>query len=212
MGRTLKEIFFRFSRSQGLRPAWNIFYKTVNPLTKSSLISNHPGIYLFYARHFKPDTFWVAPHPKTDLLVEGAGGCGTHALVSYIKKHNPDIDVAHTCEVPATIKYAVKQGIPVIVPTRNMLEYIRSVVTRFPQISQGNAMKVYTHFHKQVYPLSTHIIIADFQEIIREPRNIIERCNEKFGTAFNTGDNILPRVRTTMETRVENIEEAHQVK
>ena len=194
----IKNILFRFSVSKTARPLWNWFYTLLNPLTKSSFIAKRPAVYFFYARHFKPDTFWELPGPETDICIEGAGGCATHALVAYVRKHNPSINIAHTCEVPATVRYSVAHGIPTIVPVRNVLEYMTSVTTRFSHLSRRNALKAYCTFYAEIWPMRDHYVIADFNRLLKEPRSIVEECNQMFGKNFHTGDNVLPKIKTTM--------------
>lgn len=199
MGTAIKTLFDAFAGSRKIRPVWNLFYRLVNPLTKASLLASNPALYLAYARHFKPGDFWTAPGPDTQLLIEGAGCCATHSFTAYVRQFNPGLRIAHTCEVPATVKYCVRRGIPVIVLTRNMVEFVRSATERFPQISTANARRIYVHFHRHVLPLRDRIVVADFLEVTAHPRAVVEACNRLYGLNLNPGDDQLPRIRTTQE-------------
>ena len=186
--------------SKRLRPLWNLCYRLICPLTRAGgLISKSPRLYLWYARHIKPDTFWEAPEPDTDLLIEGAGASATHSLVAYVRKHNPNLKISHTCEVSATVKYCLKKNIPVIVPVRNIIEYVDSLTERFPQMSRRTARMCYVSFYKYILRVRGHVVIADFREIIANPARVMDRCNKFYGTSFNEGDNILPKIRTAQE-------------
>lgn len=195
---SLKQILYGWTANKRLRSLWNFSYRILCPLTRAGgLISTSPTIYLWYAKHIKPDTFWEAPGSDTDLLIEGAGASATHSLVAYVRKHNPELKISHTCEVPATVKYCLKNNIPVIVPVRNILEYVDSLTERFPQVSRRTARMCYVSFYKYILKVRGRVVIADFREIIEQPAEVMTRCNEFYGTSFNVGDNELPRIRTT---------------
>lgn len=204
----MKQWLYAFSQSRRLRPVWNVFFKCIQPITKSSILSNHPSVYLWYARHLKPDTFWTAPDEHTELLVEGPGGCATHALAAYIRKHNPGIRLSHNCEVPATVKYCVRRGIPIIIPLRNIVDFERSVTERFPQISSRNAIRIYVNFYREIIPLREYCLTARFEEITAHPASVIEACNHRYGTSFNIGDDVLPRIRTSQDLRAEDADQS----
>lgn len=195
---SLKKILYAWTESKQLRPLWNLSYRIICPLTRAGgLISRLPSLYLCYAKHIKPDTFWEAPGPDTDLLIEGAGASATHSLVAYVRAHNPDLKISHTCEVPATVKYCLQNNIPVIVPVRNIVEYVDSLTERFPQVSRRTAQMCYVSFYKYILKVRGRVVVADFREIIEKPSEVIARCNEFYGTDFNVGDNNLPRIRVT---------------
>ncbi len=187
--------------SPKLQPLWNWVYRMICPLTRAGgIISRVPFIYLWYAKNFKPDTFWQAPDANTDLLIEGAGASATHSLVAYVKAHNPDLNISHTCEVSATVKYCLEKGVPVIVPVRNVVEYVDSLVTRFPQTSERTARMCYESFYRYILKVRSKVVVADFRDIIDNPAEVIRRCNELYGTSFNIGNNELPRVRTIQKS------------
>lgn len=196
----LKTVLYRFTMSPRLRPLWNSAYRVICPMTRAGgLISSSPTFYLWYAKHIKPDTFWEAPDENTDLLIEGAGASATHSLVEYVRKHNPDLKISHTCEVPATVKYCLHRRIPVIVPVRNIIEYVDSIVTRFPQTSDRTARMCYTSFYKYILKVRRRVVIADFRDITANPASVIHQCNELYGTSFNEGDNVISRIRTIQQ-------------
>jgi hypothetical protein len=194
---TLQRCFDRFSKSAKYRPLWTVFYRLTHPVTKSSVLSRYPALYFPYARWLKPATFWTLPDERTGLLIESAGSSASFAFAEYVKKHNPDLRVSHGCEVPATVKFAVRHGIPVIVLTRNMLDFVQSAISRFPQTAVRNAVRCYADFHRHLLPLRDKIVVADFHVVREDPAGVIRACNAKYGTAFNEGDNVLPRIRKT---------------
>jgi hypothetical protein len=196
----LQKSLYKMTASSRLRPLWNLCYRIICPLTRAGgLISKSPRLYLWYAHNIKPDTFWEAPGPDTDLLIEGAGASATHSLVAYVLKHNPDLKISHTCEVSATVKYCLKNKIPVIVPVRNIIEYVDSLTVRFPQMSRKTARMCYVSFYKYILKVRGHVVIADFRDIITNPADVVKRCNEFHGTTFNEGDNVLPKIRTSQQ-------------
>lgn len=194
---SMKNILYAWTMNKRLRPLWNFCYRIICPLTRAGgLISKSPALYLWYAKHIKPDTFWEAPGPDTDLLIEGAGASATHSLVAYVRKHNPELKISHTCEVSATVKYCLKNNIPVIVPVRNIVEYVDSLTERFPQVSRWTARMCYVSFYKYILRVRGQVVVADFREIIKNPAEVVSRCNAFYGTSFHVGDNELPTIRT----------------
>lgn len=195
MSGTLREAIYRFYGSNKHRGLWDRLYRLIQPITKASILARSPALFFFYARHFKPGDFWILPDEQTDLLIEAPGHCATHSFVAYVQKHNPNLRISHTCEVSATVKYCLARNIPVIVLTRNVMDYVRSATTRFSMISRSNALRCYTAFYKDVLPLREHLVVADFPEVIHHPREVLERLNEKYGLELNTGDDELPWIR-----------------
>jgi hypothetical protein len=192
----IQKVIYKFTMSKRFRPVWNLIYRLICPLTRAGgIISQVPALYLWYAKHIKPDTFWEAPDADTDLLIEGAGASATHSLVAYVRKHNPELKISHTCEVPATVKYCLAKKIPVIVPVRNIMEYVDSLVTRFPQTSDRTARLCYTSFYEYIIKVRHRVVVADFHDIVENPAEVVRRCNEFYGTDFNVGDNQLPAIR-----------------
>ena len=139
-----------FAHAPRLRPAWNLFYRCINRLTKCGPVANKPGLYFLYARLFKPGDFWVLPNRNTELLIESAGAAASHAFRTYVQKHNPEVNLAYGCEVPATLKYAQRHTIPAVVLTRAREAFVSSVTERFPQITHRNAERIHATFHEQV--------------------------------------------------------------
>ena len=193
----MKKFFEAFSNSARWRSCWVAFYRVAVRVTKQSILSRTPWAYRLFARYLKPGDFRIFPGIFTDLVVETAGSSASCALVEYIKKHNPGIRVAYGCEAPAPVIHAVRLGLPVIITTRNMLETAHSGRERFQQNSPENNMRSYYVFCKAIYPYYDQLEIADYYEIVANPCSIVARCNRRFGTNFNLGDNVLPRVRHT---------------
>ena len=193
----LKKWLESFSKSRKLRPCWNLFYSLVTRLTKQSIIARSPALYRLYAKWCKPDDFWTFPDGNTDLVVESVGCSASFALVAYIEKHNPGIRIAHGCEVPASVIYAVEHRLPVIVPTRNLLDTVRSGVDRYPQNTPKNIMRNYHFFTRAIQPLVDRILVVDFHNVRSDPQGVLNACNKHFGTALNSGDNVLPKIRLT---------------
>ena len=161
---SIKDILYMWTASKRLRPVWNLCYRLICPLTRAGgPISKSPRLYLWYAKHIKPDTFWEAPELDTNLLIEGAGASATHSLVAYVRKHNPDLKISHTCEVPATVKFCLQNNIPVIVPVRNIMEYVDSLTERFPQVSRRTARMCYISFYKYILKVHNRVVVADFR-------------------------------------------------
>ena len=190
-----KRFIESFNRSNSLHVLWIPFYRFAQLFVKCGPIATCPTIYFYYARHFKPGHFWHLPEPDTNLIIEGAGSCAMHGMAEYVKKHNPGLKVAYGCEVPATVLYGVRNRIPTLVLTRNLLGFTHSTVSRYPQSSKGTAMRAYLTFHRAVFPIMDRVVVSDFEKTRNQPQTVIRELNDFYGLSLNEGDNILPKIR-----------------
>jgi len=194
----MKNFFKKMCENPRYRKPWDIFFKMIHPITKATILASWPALWLPFSRRLKPPgPHWKAPDPDTQLLIESPGSCATIAFIEYFKKHNPEVRLAYCCEVPATVKYCAKRNIPVILLTRNVLDFVRSGVTRYSQITRGNAFRAYSYFHRQILPIREQVVVVDFHIVRVDPKEAISRCNDFYGTAFETGDNALPETHHT---------------
>jgi len=192
----MKRWFHRLSESPGLTWLWHPVYRIASRATRCGLLAREPGLYRWYARIFRRRGACVVPDSRTDLVVESPGACASHAVVEYIRKHNPDIRITCYAQVPASVIYAVRHRIPAIVLTRNIMDFVASYVSRFPEVTERNAIRYYVAFYAAVMPYRRRIVIGDFQRVIHEPDALVRECNRLYGTQLNEGDGVLPRIRT----------------
>jgi len=191
--------------SQPAEKLLKLTYPLISLVTRCGPISRYPALYFPYARLFKtgphPDLMpWSLPDANTQLVIEEPGSCANHSLATYVKKHNPDLRLATLTHSAAPARFATRHGIPCIVLTRDILGFVCSSVSRFPHLySPRVAARIYTSFYKSILPVIDRVVVAQFQDVIRDPREVIRAVNGRFSVEFNLGDGALPHIRGTAE-------------
>jgi len=138
------------------------------------------------------------PDKSTDLVIEEPGACGNHSLATYFEQHNPGKKLATLTHAAAPVIYAARHGIPCIVLTRDIIGYVDSCTDRHPAwFSEWMAVEFYCSFFRSVMPYRWGFVTATLDEIAEDPRNVMAKVNVRFGTEFDTGNGVLPRIRHT---------------
>ena len=180
-------------------------YPLISLVTRQRPLAAWPWLYFPYAkmfRRFKPGAHNVAqrclPDENTNLVIEGPGSGGNHSFAAYFRKWNPSERVSTLTHCAATVRYAVKRGIPCVVLSRDIMGYINSHTKRFPHLyTPGVAARCYTSFFLSVWDYRAGFVLAQLHEIIDRPDMVIRQINAQFGTVFNAGDGLLPRIRVS---------------
>ena len=178
-------------------------YPVVSRITRTSLLASSPMLYRIYARWLRPEFGhgmhpWSVPDKHTDLVMEEAGACGNHSLATYFERHNPGVRLATLTHCAAPVIYAVRHGIPCIVLTRDIVGYVDSCMSRMSDwYTPAMAMRCYCSFFRAVMPYRNRFVTATLEDICEDPRNVMTNVNVKFGTEFNVGNGMLPRIRHT---------------
>ncbi len=180
-------------------------YPWIARATRCAPLSTYPALYFPYARVFRrpspvPFTPWSLPDGTTNLVIEEPGSCGNHSMAAYFRKHNPEMKLATLTHCAASVRYAVAHDIPCIVLTRDILGYIHSSVSRFPHLYTPRvAVMCYASFYKSILNVMDRVVVARLHDITKDPRPTLQAVNDKFGTTFNIGDGVLPKIRATAE-------------
>ena len=176
-------------------------YPTIARITRASILARSPFLYFAYARWFKPKLEqwkhqWSLPDRNTDLVIEEAGACGNHSLAAYFEQHNPGKRLATLTHAAAPVIYAARHGIPCIVLTRDIVGYVDSCTGRMGDwYTPAMATMCYCAFFKAIMPYRGGFVTATLDMIASDPRNVIARVNDRFGTEFDIGNGVLPRIR-----------------
>ena len=180
-------------------------YPLIAMVTRASILARSPALYFAYARLLKPQFEswkhpWSIPDEHTDLVIEEPGACGNHSLATYFDRHNPGKRLATLTHCAAPVIYAARHGIPCIVLTRDIMQYVDSCTGRHPAwFSADTSVRNYCAFFRAVMPYRKGFVTATLDMIAADPRNVIAGVNERFGTQFNVGNGVLPHIRHTSE-------------
>lgn len=149
------------------------------------------------ARLWRKDVPLGLPDARTELIIASPGHCASHALLKYITQYNPDRNILLGPHAPAPIVYAVRHGIPCVILTKDFLAYMKSSYHSSNPTAGHNPML----FYKRILPVLEELLVVRFEDLIKEPKEIVEKINQRFSLDLNTGDNVLPRVRTYVSSK-----------
>ena len=122
--------------------------------------------------------------PETQLVIEGyPRSANTFAVMAFRQAQREKVRVAHNLHVPAQVIRASRWEIPALVLIRDPKDAILSFVMRDP-ISADQALKHYISFYEALAEYRDDFVLGTFEEVTSDYGTVIERVNERFGTAF----------------------------
>jgi hypothetical protein len=184
-----------WSTNPGLARSWQWAYQRAERWTKQSILARWPG-FMPLMRFLRPtNAGWSWPQADTQLVVDGPGSCAMAATLEYIRKWNPDLRLAGSTEIPATVIWAIAQHIPVVVLSRSGLAVARSGAQRYPQHTLTNKLRTVYYFNKSLLPYLGQFLLVEFHDIKRAPQLVVQEINKRFGLSLCEGDGELPPTR-----------------
>ena len=149
-------------------------------------LAAYPNIFIPVYRLLAPPrnvAFLISP--DTEIVIEGFPRSGnTFAVVAFQLAQKKKIKIAHHLHAEAQILEGVKRSLPVIVLIREPLATIRSLNISHPDIAVDVALRRYFRFYNITRSVLRHVILAKFEDVIKDYGKIIERVNHKFSTRF----------------------------
>lgn len=147
--------------------------------------------YMLFAKSYPFSEMRV--NSSTGICIEGyPRSANSYAVVAF-RLVNREVQAAHHLHVPAQIISACRLRIPTVAVIRHPLEAVSSFLL-FQ--SSGNAnlyLNLYTKFYRSIWPYRDQFVSADFEQVTADFNQIIEKCNHKFDTRFNTVSNLEQR-------------------
>ena len=159
-------------------------------------IGRHPWLYraVFRNRSGFED---LLVDEETDICIEGfPRSANSFAVAAFRHAQDEPVGIAHHNHVPAPVLTAVRRGIPTIVLIRDPVEAVISFRGLLLQIAATNdeekafhiafelRLKAWISFYETIKPVADRIVIAPFEEVTDDFGGVIDRVNERFGTAF----------------------------
>ena len=191
-----------------LRALVELFSPIVKIFVDHGPIPRYPFLYWPYIKFFRPTWIWTRypgkelPDHTTELMLASPGHCASHSLLKYLKKHNSQRNILLATHAPAPVRYAVKARIPCIVLSRDMHDYVNSSCHHKGDKIGAHAPMV---FWVGIVHYSEGFILGKYEEIIRDPRPLIRRVNQKYGTDFNEGDGDMEWIRVYGSTKPKKV-------
>jgi hypothetical protein len=150
-----------------------------------SRISEHPGLYLPFARHKYPGPSPEVIGSETELVIDGYTRCATTYAVYALQLAQPHpVRMAHHLHAPAQLIKAARTGVPALVLIREPKGAILSQLIREPNVALPDALVAYARFYACLMPYSSRFVVADFTEVTRDFGAVVRRLNARYGTSF----------------------------
>ena len=135
----------------------------------------------------------LAVSKDTEITIEGFPGSGnSFAVKAFEYAQGRSIKIAHHLHLPCQIIESVKRNIPTLVLVRNPIDTIVSMISRtfISRYSYFYAdpkllFRYYVKFYKKILPVIDFIVIADFDDVIKDFGKIIKKINIKYGSSFS---------------------------
>jgi hypothetical protein len=152
-------------------------------------VSEHPALYLPFARRKYPGPSPEVIGPETELVIDGyTRSATTFAVYAFQLAQDRPVRMAHHLHAPAQLITAVRTGVPALLLIREPEGAILSQLIREPDVTLRNALDAYARFHTCLWPYRSGLVVGEFGEVTRDPGSVIRRLNRHFGTAFDEFD------------------------
>jgi hypothetical protein len=153
--------------------------------TLRTLVSEHPAVYLPFARRKYPGPSPEVIGPETEFVIDGyTRSASTFAVYAFQIAQPRPVRLAHHLHAPAQLIAAARAGLPTLVVIREPEGTILSQVVREPGVTIRDALFSYHRFYERLQPYRANYVVADFGEITTAFGPVIRRVNERFGTSY----------------------------
>lgn len=148
-------------------------------------ISEHPALYLPFARRKYPGPSPEVIGAETELVIDGyTRSASTFAVYALQLAQDRPVRIAHHLHAPAQLIAAARMGVPALVLIREPEGTILSQLVREPDVALQDALVAYARFYSCLLPYRSSYVVADFDEVTRDFGAVTRRLNERFGTSF----------------------------
>ena len=150
-----------------------------------TLASEHPSVYLPFARRKYPGPSPRVIGPQTQAVIDGyTRSASTFAVYAFQVSQPTPVRLAHHLHASAQLIEAARRGLPTIAVVREPRDAVLSQVVREPGVDLLDALHAYHRFHRSLMPYRDGFVIADFREVTDDFGAVVRRLNAKFDTAF----------------------------
>jgi len=171
--RSLGERIARALVPAGLRAhAWNLVVRWDHPLITQAYLAVHP--------EFRS----VRLTRATALVIDGHSRCANTYAVCAFEQANPGLRLTHHLHNPRVFRRAVRLGVPALVLVRRPEDVVASMLAFEPALSAGDILRTYRDFYTPLLPILDELVVADFDEVVRDFGAVVRQLNARFGTAF----------------------------
>ena len=167
------------------------------------IIGSHFWLFKFFS--FFLDRKFRFVDSETDIVLEGFPRSANTFSYVALKNIAPKLKIAHHLHLPVQIISGVKQKKPVVILIRRPKDAIISLLLRNSKININDAIKHYEVFYKIALKYKDKIIIAEFNNVIKDFNIIIKKINKKSNLKLPKFDNSSENLKRCREI-VENMD------
>ncbi len=150
-----------------------------------SYLGLFPGLYLPIYRLIGKNQKLLVNH-STEIVMEGFPRSGnTFSVAAFEWSQNRPLNIAHHLHSASQVIWGCRHNIPVVVLIRKPKEAVVSFLIREPYLTPELALRSYINFYKAIMDLKSRVLIVTFDELTADFGAVIERINERYGTAFS---------------------------
>lgn len=163
-------------------------------------VSEHPSLYLPFARRKYPGPSPEVIGPETELVIDGYTRSATTFAVYALQlsQANP-VRLAHHLHAPAQLIEAARRGVPALVLIREPQGAVLSQVVREPWVTVSGALIAYSRFYTCLVPYRDRFVVGEFEQVTTDFGAVVRRLNTRFGTSFAEFAHTEARVREVLD-------------
>ncbi len=163
-------------------------------------VSEHPSLYLPFARRKYPGPSPEVIGPETELVIDGyTRSATTFAVYALQLSQAKPVRLAHHLHAPAQLIEAARRGVPALVLIREPQGAVLSQVVREPWLTVSGALIAYSRFYACLVPYRDHFVVGEFEEVTHDFGAVVRRLNARFGTSFVEFVHTEARVREVLD-------------
>ena len=149
-------------------------------------VSEHPAMYLPFARHKYPGPSPQVISSRTELVIDGYTRCATTFAVYALQlSQSTPVRIAHHLHAPAQLIEAARRGVPTLALIREPQGAILSQLIREPGVALPDALVAYSRFYTCLLPYREALVVGEFEQVTHEFGQVVRRINARFGTSFS---------------------------
>ena len=161
------------------------------------------GVGNVYVR-LRPQLRHAVVTPRTQLILDGfPRSANAYAEWAFRYANGEGVRVAVRLHSPRAVRTGVEYAIPTIVLVREPRAAVASWLQYKPGLHAQEAFDRYAFYYDSVHEWREHVVIAQFDQVVKDFGAVIEACNARFGTRFTPypgGDRAEAWVRERIES------------
>ena len=163
-------------------------------------VSEHPSLYLPFARRKYPGPSPEVIGPETELVIDGyTRSATTFAVYALQLSQAKPVRLAHHLHAPAQLIEAARRGVPALVLIREPQGAVLSQVVREPWVTVSGALIAYSRFYTCLAPYRDRFVVGEFEQVTNDFGAVVRQLNARFGTSFAEFAHTEARVREVLD-------------